>query len=139
MFLHLRQCIFQMKQTFKNWIFSDSKIKINFKKLNTLLKPHNSIRIDWWRLQKFLVSIYSLKRMTPTKFCLFDQDTSITLFTINMNKIWTLDPFKTFIFADMTLLGSKVGKGGLEWPINKSLQWKEINIQIPLRSAQEFL
>lgn len=47
-------------------------------------------------------------------FCLFDQDTSITLFTINMNKIWTLDPFKTFIFADMTLLGSKVGKGGLE-------------------------
>lgn len=52
--------------------------------------------------------------MTPTKVCLFDQDTSITLFTINMNKIWTLDPFKTFIFADMTLLGSKVGKGGLE-------------------------
>lgn len=115
------------------------KKKINSKKLNTLLKPHNSIRIDWWRLQTFLVSIYSLKRMTPTKFCLFDQDTSITLFTINMNKIWTLDPFKTFIFADMTLLGSKVGKGGLEWPINKSLQWKEINIQIPLRSAQEFL
>lgn len=104
------------------------KKKINSKKLNTLLKPHNSIRIDWWRLQTFLVSIYSLKRMTPTKFCLFDQDTSITLFTINMNKIWTLDPFKTFIFADMTLLGSKVGKGGLEWPINKSLQWKEINI-----------
>lgn len=50
----------------------------------------------------------------PTKSCLFDQDTSITLFTISMNKIWTSDPFKTFIFADMTLLGSKVGKGGLE-------------------------
>lgn len=129
MFLHLRQCIFQMKQTFKNWIFSDFKKK-NFLKIEYTFKIHfhNSIRIDWWRLQTFLVSIYSLKRMTPTKFCLFDQDTSITLFTINMNTIWTLDPFKTFIFADMTLLGSKVGKGGLEWPINKSLQWKEINI-----------
>lgn len=46
MFLHLRQCIFQMKQTFKNWIFSDLKKKKNFKKLKTLLKPHNSIRID---------------------------------------------------------------------------------------------
>lgn len=64
----------------------------------------------------------------PNQFCLFDQDTSNSFHNQHEKKIWTLDSFKTFIFADMTLLGSKVGKGGLEWPINKSLQWKEINI-----------
>lgn len=53
--------------------------------------------------------------MTPTNFAFLTKtSTSNSFHNQHEKKIWTLDSFKTFIFADMTLLGSKVGKGGLE-------------------------